>query len=131
GAQATGVAHEIKSIWNSTWRTGGRPGRSLGKTSKNSLTTDNSSMILGYLIHTNDDVETTELNRHEINFKRHDKLLKLAAGCFQWLAFCFCMSHPTKAETRGITRMDIITTHGVSIKNTKMKAKVKQRHIVS
>ncbi|GKD42637.1 hypothetical protein Tco_1267282 [Tanacetum coccineum] len=30
------------------------------------------------------------------------------------------MSHPAKAETRGITKMDIITTHGVYIENTKM-----------
>ncbi|GJU85086.1 hypothetical protein Tco_1292632 [Tanacetum coccineum] len=34
-----GAAPGIKSIWNSTWRTGGRPGRSSRKTSRNSLTT--------------------------------------------------------------------------------------------
>nr|GEV34444.1 hypothetical protein [Tanacetum cinerariifolium] len=39
GARATGAALGIKSIWNSTWRTGGRPGRSSRKTSENSLTT--------------------------------------------------------------------------------------------
>ncbi|GKC25221.1 hypothetical protein Tco_1027371, partial [Tanacetum coccineum] len=39
GARATGAAPGIKSIWNSTWRTGGRPGRSSGKTSENPLTT--------------------------------------------------------------------------------------------
>nr|GEU68623.1 hypothetical protein [Tanacetum cinerariifolium] len=38
GAQAAGAAPGIKSIWNSTWRMGGRPGRSSGKTSGNSLT---------------------------------------------------------------------------------------------
>ncbi|GJX00815.1 hypothetical protein Tco_0184728, partial [Tanacetum coccineum] len=39
GARATGAAPRIKSIWNSTWRTGGRLGRSSGKTFGNSLTT--------------------------------------------------------------------------------------------
>ncbi|GKC05671.1 hypothetical protein Tco_0997281, partial [Tanacetum coccineum] len=39
----TGVALGIKSIWNSTWRTRGRPGRSSGKTFGNSLTTGISS----------------------------------------------------------------------------------------
>nr|GFC32717.1 hypothetical protein [Tanacetum cinerariifolium] len=33
GAQATGVAPGIKSIWYSTGRAGGRPGKSLGKNS--------------------------------------------------------------------------------------------------
>nr|GFC62773.1 hypothetical protein [Tanacetum cinerariifolium] len=33
GARATGEAPGIKSIWNSTGRAGGRPGKSLGKTS--------------------------------------------------------------------------------------------------
>ncbi|GJS57141.1 hypothetical protein Tco_0651925 [Tanacetum coccineum] len=42
-ARATGAAPGIKSIWNSTWRIGGRPGRSSGKTSRNSLTTGISS----------------------------------------------------------------------------------------
>nr|GEU43282.1 hypothetical protein [Tanacetum cinerariifolium] len=46
GARATGAALGIKSIWNSTWRTGGRPGKSLGKTSRNPLTT-----TLGHMIH--------------------------------------------------------------------------------
>ncbi|GJZ18744.1 hypothetical protein Tco_0555334, partial [Tanacetum coccineum] len=32
GARATGVAPGIKSIWNSTSRAGGRPGKSSGKT---------------------------------------------------------------------------------------------------
>ncbi|GJZ53539.1 hypothetical protein Tco_0608424 [Tanacetum coccineum] len=36
--EATGAAPGIKSIWNSTWRIEGRPGRSSGKTSGNSLT---------------------------------------------------------------------------------------------
>ncbi|GKF98857.1 hypothetical protein Tco_0297640, partial [Tanacetum coccineum] len=31
GAQATGAAPRIKSIWNSTGRAGGRPGKSSGK----------------------------------------------------------------------------------------------------
>ncbi|GJT82919.1 hypothetical protein Tco_1057261 [Tanacetum coccineum] len=39
GARATSAAPRIKSIWNSTWQIGGRPGRSSGKTSGNSLTT--------------------------------------------------------------------------------------------
>nr|GEU99485.1 hypothetical protein [Tanacetum cinerariifolium] len=60
---------ELKSIWNSTWRIRGRPGRSLGKTSGNSLTTENFGMTLEQPIQTNDDVETTEFNRYEINFE--------------------------------------------------------------
>nr|GEY84692.1 hypothetical protein [Tanacetum cinerariifolium] len=44
GARATSAALGTNSIWNSTWRTGGRPGSSLGKTSKNSLTTVPSQM---------------------------------------------------------------------------------------
>ncbi|GKD59299.1 hypothetical protein Tco_1296808 [Tanacetum coccineum] len=43
GARATGAAPGIKSIRNSTWRIGGRPGRSSGKTYGNSLTTGISS----------------------------------------------------------------------------------------
>nr|GEV57122.1 hypothetical protein [Tanacetum cinerariifolium] len=43
-ARATGAAPGIKSIWNSTWRTGGRPGSSSGKTSRNFLTTVSSQM---------------------------------------------------------------------------------------
>ncbi|GJR21440.1 hypothetical protein Tco_0969967 [Tanacetum coccineum] len=43
-ARATSVVPGIKSIWN-TWRTGGRPGRSFGKTSGNSLTTRISSSL--------------------------------------------------------------------------------------
>ncbi|GJR92787.1 hypothetical protein Tco_0264961 [Tanacetum coccineum] len=43
-ARATSAALRIKSIWNSTWKTGGRPGRSSGKTSENSLTTVPSQM---------------------------------------------------------------------------------------
>nr|GEX20810.1 hypothetical protein [Tanacetum cinerariifolium] len=39
GAQATDAALGIRSFLNSTWRTGGRPGRSSGKTFGNSLTT--------------------------------------------------------------------------------------------
>nr|GEY61042.1 hypothetical protein [Tanacetum cinerariifolium] len=39
GARATGAAPGTNSIWNSTWRTGGRPVFSSGKTSGNSLTT--------------------------------------------------------------------------------------------
>nr|GEW65500.1 reverse transcriptase domain-containing protein [Tanacetum cinerariifolium] len=34
------------------------------------LVTKNFGMILGQLVHTNDDVETIKFNRHEINFKR-------------------------------------------------------------
>ncbi|GJU17861.1 hypothetical protein Tco_1145827 [Tanacetum coccineum] len=34
------------------------------------LVTDNSGMILGQPIHTNDDVKTTEFNQHEIDFER-------------------------------------------------------------
>nr|GEV12953.1 retrovirus-related Pol polyprotein from transposon TNT 1-94 [Tanacetum cinerariifolium] len=45
GVRATSVALGIKSIWNSTWRTGGRP------------------------VHTDDNVETTEFNWHKINFE--------------------------------------------------------------
>nr|GEW74034.1 uncharacterized mitochondrial protein AtMg00810-like [Tanacetum cinerariifolium] len=37
GARATGAALGANSIWNSTWRTGGRPVSSSGKTSRNSL----------------------------------------------------------------------------------------------
>nr|GFB13873.1 hypothetical protein [Tanacetum cinerariifolium] len=56
GAWATGAAPRIKSIWNSTWQTGERPGRSLGKTSRNSLTIDSSCIkelicrVLGLLV---------------------------------------------------------------------------------
>ncbi|GKD00752.1 hypothetical protein Tco_1171026, partial [Tanacetum coccineum] len=49
GARATGVAPRIKSIWNSTWQTGGRPGRSLGKTFENSLTTVAGPLFLQFL----------------------------------------------------------------------------------
>ncbi|GKF61603.1 hypothetical protein Tco_0181657 [Tanacetum coccineum] len=38
GARATGAAPGIKSIWNSTGRAGGRPGKSLGHTSGKSQT---------------------------------------------------------------------------------------------
>ncbi|GKD57426.1 hypothetical protein Tco_1290813, partial [Tanacetum coccineum] len=38
GARAAGAAPGIKSIWNSTWRTGGRPCRFSGKNSEDSLT---------------------------------------------------------------------------------------------
>nr|GFA65543.1 hypothetical protein [Tanacetum cinerariifolium] len=38
GARATGAAPRIRSIWNSTSRAGGRPGKSLGNTSGNSWT---------------------------------------------------------------------------------------------
>nr|GEW02067.1 hypothetical protein [Tanacetum cinerariifolium] len=95
-ARATGAALGIKSIWNFTWRTEGRPGSSSGKTFKNSLTTgyeaqsgftlitsddqnftidwdvdeflvtNDFSMIFGQPIHTNNNVKTTELNRHKI-----------------------------------------------------------------
>nr|GEV09807.1 hypothetical protein [Tanacetum cinerariifolium] len=87
--------------------TGGRLGRSSAKTFGNSLTTgyeaqlgltlitsddqsftvdrnvdeffitENFGMILGQPVHTNNDIETTEFNRHEINFERHDKSLTL------------------------------------------------------
>nr|GEX42261.1 hypothetical protein [Tanacetum cinerariifolium] len=46
GAHATGAAPGVKSIWNSTWRIGGRLGGSLRKTSGNSLTT-----VLGLVAH--------------------------------------------------------------------------------
>nr|GFD07235.1 hypothetical protein [Tanacetum cinerariifolium] len=36
GAQATGAAPGIRSIWNSTGRVGGRPGKSSGNTSEKS-----------------------------------------------------------------------------------------------
>ncbi|GJX28291.1 hypothetical protein Tco_0236370 [Tanacetum coccineum] len=39
GARGTCAAPGIKSIWNSTWRTGGMPSRISRKTSRNSLTT--------------------------------------------------------------------------------------------
>ncbi|GKG01386.1 hypothetical protein Tco_0306091 [Tanacetum coccineum] len=45
GARATGVAPRIRSIWNSTWRIGGRPCRSSGKTYGNSLNTGISSSL--------------------------------------------------------------------------------------
>ncbi|GKD78274.1 hypothetical protein Tco_1340895, partial [Tanacetum coccineum] len=45
GTQATGAILGIISIWNSTWLTGGRPGRSSGKTSRNYLTTGISSSL--------------------------------------------------------------------------------------
>ncbi|GJR82589.1 hypothetical protein Tco_0153374 [Tanacetum coccineum] len=48
GARATGVAPRIKLIWNSTWRMGGRPCRSLGNTYGNSLTTGISSSMTNY-----------------------------------------------------------------------------------
>ncbi|GJQ91301.1 hypothetical protein Tco_0002440 [Tanacetum coccineum] len=38
GARATGATLGIKSIWNSTGRAGGRPGKSLGNTSGKSRT---------------------------------------------------------------------------------------------
>ncbi|GKE75297.1 hypothetical protein Tco_1537338 [Tanacetum coccineum] len=38
GAQATGAAPGIKSIWNSTGQAGGRPGKSSGNTSGKSRT---------------------------------------------------------------------------------------------
>ncbi|GKA38498.1 hypothetical protein Tco_0731049 [Tanacetum coccineum] len=38
GARATGAAPRIKSIWNSTGRVGGRPGKSSGNTSGKSQT---------------------------------------------------------------------------------------------
>ncbi|GKF03589.1 hypothetical protein Tco_0030512, partial [Tanacetum coccineum] len=38
GARATGAAPGIKSIWNSTSRAGGRPGKSSGNTSGKSQT---------------------------------------------------------------------------------------------
>nr|GEX12797.1 retrotransposon Orf1 [Tanacetum cinerariifolium] len=71
---------------------------------------ENFGMILGQPVHTNDDVETIEFNRNEINFERHrclllgtdfcnaiylhmhDKLLALVVDYFQWLALCFCSS---------------------------------------
>ncbi|GJQ91158.1 hypothetical protein Tco_0002297 [Tanacetum coccineum] len=53
--RAIGAALGIKSIWNSTWRTGGRP--------------ENFGMILGQPVHTDDNVETTEFNWHEIDFE--------------------------------------------------------------
>nr|GFB52561.1 putative reverse transcriptase domain-containing protein [Tanacetum cinerariifolium] len=56
------------------------------------LVTKNFGMILGQPVHTNDDIETTEFNRHEINFERHEKSLTLVVDCFQWLALCFCSS---------------------------------------
>ncbi|GJW16309.1 hypothetical protein Tco_0020442 [Tanacetum coccineum] len=40
-----GHALGIRSLWNSTWRTRGSPGRSLGKTFGNSLTTGISSSL--------------------------------------------------------------------------------------
>nr|GEU53893.1 copia protein [Tanacetum cinerariifolium] len=44
GARATGAAPKTNSILNSTWRSGGGPGSSLGKTFGNSLTTVPSQM---------------------------------------------------------------------------------------
>ncbi|GKB30086.1 hypothetical protein Tco_0869487, partial [Tanacetum coccineum] len=38
GARATGAAPRTKSIWNSTYRVGGNPGESFGKTSEKSRT---------------------------------------------------------------------------------------------
>ncbi|GJQ96171.1 hypothetical protein Tco_0007310 [Tanacetum coccineum] len=46
-------------------------------------------MILGQPVHTDDNVETTKFNRHEIDFERHDKQLSLVVDYFQWLPFCF------------------------------------------
>ncbi|GJU75455.1 hypothetical protein Tco_1272525 [Tanacetum coccineum] len=116
-----GVAPGLTQFGNSTWRIGGRPGRSSGKTSGNSLTTDmrlswvllrsprmikvsplmgmwttfssqkNSSMILDYHLY-HDNVETIECNLLNDQFRKHDKLLTLAVGCFQWLALCFYSS---------------------------------------
>ncbi|GKB46379.1 hypothetical protein Tco_0897132 [Tanacetum coccineum] len=67
GARATGAAPGIKSIWNSTWEEG---------------RVDNFGMILGQPVHTNDDVETTEFNQHEVNFEGHDKLPTLVGASF-------------------------------------------------
>ncbi|GKF78390.1 hypothetical protein Tco_0233958 [Tanacetum coccineum] len=43
GARATGAAPGTKSIWNSTCRVGGNPGKSSGKTSGKSRTVGTSS----------------------------------------------------------------------------------------
>ncbi|GJR01142.1 hypothetical protein Tco_0524126 [Tanacetum coccineum] len=50
----------------------------------------------------------------------HDKLLTLAAGCFQWLAFCFCSSWSnehlvaslTLDSARSCVMQDAFLTHG-------------------
>nr|GFC70525.1 hypothetical protein [Tanacetum cinerariifolium] len=46
GARATGAAPRIRSIWNSTDRAGGRPGKSLGNTSEKSWTIGLSSSLV-------------------------------------------------------------------------------------
>nr|GEV79808.1 hypothetical protein [Tanacetum cinerariifolium] len=69
GVRATVAAPGIKSIWNSTWSTGGIP--------------ENFGMILGQPVHTYDNVKTTEFNRHEIDFKsieEKDKDMKLLSA---------------------------------------------------
>nr|GEU85569.1 hypothetical protein [Tanacetum cinerariifolium] len=74
-----GAAPGIKSIWNYTWRSRGRPSRSSGKTFRNSLTTDSFGMILGQPVHTNDDVKTTEFNRHEAVSNVTSRILSMEA----------------------------------------------------
>nr|GEX64188.1 hypothetical protein [Tanacetum cinerariifolium] len=62
------------------------------------LVTENFGMILGQPIHIDDNVETTEFNRHEINFERHDKRLSLGTSFTEWdfssvpIVFSWCGS---------------------------------------
>nr|GEU81200.1 retrovirus-related Pol polyprotein from transposon TNT 1-94 [Tanacetum cinerariifolium] len=89
----------IRLIRNFTWRTGGRPGYeiqssfasitsndqgfTIDRNMDDYLVTENFGMILGQPAHTDDYVETTEFNRHEINFESieaKDKDMKLLSA---------------------------------------------------
>ncbi|GJS87493.1 hypothetical protein Tco_0770129 [Tanacetum coccineum] len=68
-------------------------------------------MILGQPVHTDDNVETTVFNWHEIDFERHEKQLSLVVDYFQWLAFCFgssWLNGPPSVVGVGVTVVVIV-----------------------
>nr|GEZ58383.1 hypothetical protein [Tanacetum cinerariifolium] len=74
GAWATGAAHGIRSIWNSTGRAGGRPGKSSGNTSGKSWTIehkitvnrDSLPIVMSpQPVHTDNGVDTTQFYGHK------------------------------------------------------------------
>ncbi|GJZ14039.1 hypothetical protein Tco_0549269 [Tanacetum coccineum] len=83
------------------------------------LVKDNSSMILRYPIHTNDDVETTKLNRHEINFERPMEKKKKVINTGIMVAFMAgpCSSAFLGQMTHLVPKSDSVPTRFIQSSN--------------
>nr|GEW17876.1 synaptobrevin, longin-like domain protein [Tanacetum cinerariifolium] len=91
------------------------------------LVTENFGTILGQTVHTDDNVETTEFNRHEINFKSieaKDKDMKLLsapesnsilAKCLEVVTFPLMLrGNPPMKASRSFSEFDTIVGHQVA-----------------